>query len=133
MQSNDLLIPNPQNIETFRGDAEPLILTVRDEDGELVPLTGYKIEFTAKLDMAAAAILFTRKNTAAGGGDTEVKIISTGVAHIFIVPANTSDVDTSTKQEYRYRCRTTSPADPAIPTTVRWGKLTIYADENIPS
>lgn len=133
MPSNDLLIPEPQNIETFRGDAEPLKLTVRDEDNELVPLTDWKIEFTAKESMADPEPLFTRKNTAAGGGDTQIKIVSTGVAEIYIVPGNTDDVDTSTKKDYRYRCRVTSPAPDSLPTTVRWGKLTIYADENLPS
>lgn len=128
MTDIDILLLDPQNIEIFRNDDKPLTLTVKDEDENLVDISLYEIRFTARENIGDAEPLFQRRNDVAGGVDTEIKVISTGIAEIYIIPTNTTGVVTNDKAVYRYDVELISPAIPPIKTTVRRGKLTIFAD-----
>lgn len=76
--------------------------------GNPVDLTGAKIWFTVKTrpkDEDADALVFKR-NTAAGGGDTEIKVtnVAGGQLDVYLVPADTENVDMGT---YDYGIRVT--------------------------
>lgn len=81
----------------FSGDDRTLSLSVNQSDGSVVDLTGAKIWFTVKNRLADtdADALIQKRNTAAGGGDTEILVTDApnGQAQIFIIPTDTEDVD----------------------------------------
>lgn len=65
---------------------------VLDADGNALNLAGFKVTFT--VDDKAGVKQFERKNTAAGGGDTEIKFTNAagGILQVYIVPASTSNM-----------------------------------------
>jgi hypothetical protein len=85
-------------INMYLRDDRTLALTVAyDTAGTPVNLDGAKIWFTVKTktsDEDTAAVI-QKKNTAAGGSDTQIKIINAagGSVEIYLVPADTDDVD----------------------------------------
>jgi len=95
--SEDCNMTTSANITMYRGDNRTERVTVKDGDGVALPITGAKVWFTVKedLDDADSAAVFQRKNTAAGGSDTEILITDgvNGVVEIYIVPANTSSLE----------------------------------------
>jgi len=63
-----------------------------DGDGNPLNLAGFKATFT--VDDKAGVKQFHRRNTAAGGGDAEIKFTNEagGILRVYIVPANTSSM-----------------------------------------
>lgn len=86
-----------QRIQMYLRDDRTLSLTVNDHDDNAVDLTGAKIIFTVKSKMSDPddKALFQKKNSLAGGDDSEIKILnpSGGSAEIYIVPTDTDNVD----------------------------------------
>lgn len=81
-------------ISMYLRDDRTLALTVNDEDRAPVDLTGCKLWFTVKQrtsDTDANALIM-KKNTAAGGGDTQIKVLTPpedGKAEVYLVPTDT--------------------------------------------
>jgi len=95
--SEDGCMATQERIQMFLRDDRTLSLTVNNQDNTPVDLTGSKVYFTLKerTSDSDAAALIKKRNTAAGGGDTEIKIIdaSGGKAEIYIVPADTDGMN----------------------------------------
>lgn len=63
-------------LEAFIGDSKTWRFTFTDEGGAPYPLSAAdQIVATARYLRARGPILFQRKNTAAGGGDSQVEIV----------------------------------------------------------
>jgi hypothetical protein len=65
---------------------------VLDTNGSPLNLTGFKATFT--VDDKAGVKQFDLKNTAAGGGDTQIKFTNTGggVLQVYLLPASTASM-----------------------------------------
>jgi hypothetical protein len=85
-----------QRIQMYLRDDRTLSLVVNDHNDDPVDLTGAKITFTVKSKMGDPddQSIFQKKDAAAGGGDTEIKILDApgGSAEVYIVPADTLNV-----------------------------------------
>jgi hypothetical protein len=70
-------------------------VTIKDKDGNVVNISSYRLVFT--VDDKDGVEKFTRKNTAAGGGDDEIEITDgpNGICRIKVVQANTSTLTAS--------------------------------------
>lgn len=83
-------------IEMTQGDNATLKQTILYDNNTLTPvnLTGCKIWFSVKKNYTDTSYEFQRRNTLAGGGDTEIKITNAtaGECEIYIIPSNTSSV-----------------------------------------
>lgn len=82
----------------FLGNSEVFELEVTDDDDAVVPITDAEIIFSVKADFNDESYIFQRKNSFAGGGDTEIKITDgpNGLAEIYLVPDNTKDLAAGT-------------------------------------
>jgi len=84
-------------IQMYLRDDRTLSLTINDSDDDPVDLTDAKLYFTVKTKMSDpdTSAIFQKKNAAAGGGDTEIKVTDAtgGAAEIYVVPADTEDVN----------------------------------------
>ena len=78
----------------YIGNNETFELEVTDEDDIAVPIIGAEIIFSVKDDFTDEGYIFQRKNSFAGGDDTEIKITDggNGLAEIYLVPDNTKDL-----------------------------------------
>ena len=81
-------------IVMYIGNNETFELEVTDEDDIAVPIIGAEIIFSVKDDFIDEGYIFQRKNSFAGGDDTEIKITDggNGLAEIYLVPDNTKDL-----------------------------------------
>lgn len=64
--------------------------------GVVFDLSTYKITFSAIKDKYGSSPAFTRKNAAAGGGDTEIKFVTDGTDgkfYVYITATNTTTLD----------------------------------------
>lgn len=86
-----------QRIQMYLRDDRTLSLVVNDHNDVPVDLTGAKITFTVKSKMSDPddQSVFQKKNSAAGGSDSEIKVLDPagGSAEIYIVPVDTESVD----------------------------------------
>lgn len=85
-------------INMYLRDNRTLSLTIAyDTAGTPVGLTGAKLWFTVKTKTSDADVdaVIQKRNTAAGGGDTEIKVIDASGGHleIYLVPADTDSMD----------------------------------------
>lgn len=116
-----------QRIQMYLRDDRTLSLVVNDHNDVPVDLTGAKLTFTVKSKMSdpdTQAIL-QKKNSAAGGGDTEIKILNAagGSAEIYIVPL---DTDTTNPGNYMWDVQVTLANDKTY--TVLRGRVTFKED-----
>lgn len=81
-------------IVIYIGNSEEFELEVTDEDDVAVPIVDAEIIFSVKEDFTDEGYIFQRKNSFAGGDDTEIKITDggNGIAEIYLVPDNTKDL-----------------------------------------
>ena len=81
-------------IVIYIGNSEEFDLEVTDEDDVAVPIVDAEIIFSVKEDFTDEGYIFQRKNSFAGGDDTEIKITDggNGIAEIYLVPDNTKDL-----------------------------------------
>ena len=121
------------HIKMFLRDDRTLTVTAnyKDEDGNItgpVDLAGAKIWMTVKQrskDPDTAA-LFMKRNTAAGGSDTEIKVLTPttdGQAEVYIVPDDTTEIDPGT---YQYDIQTKLANNKTY--TITRGKITFSED-----
>ena len=73
------------------GDNETLEVEITDEDDVAIPLASTKIWFTIRKNYTDEDFIVQKKNSLAGGDDTEIKITdgSGGVCEIYLVPDDT--------------------------------------------
>lgn len=85
-------------IEMFIGNSEDFELEITDEDNNAVDITDAQIIFSVKEDYVDEEYIFQRKNSFAGGDDTEILITDEtgGLCEIYIIPDNTSDLKAGT-------------------------------------
>lgn len=85
-------------IEMFIGNSEDFELEITDEDNNAVDITDAQIIFSVKEDYDDEEYIFQRKNSFAGGDDTEILITDEtgGLCEIYIIPDNTSDLKAGT-------------------------------------
>ena len=87
-------------ITMFIRDNRKLEVTITYPNGDPVDLTDSKIWFTvkAKTSDPDSAAKIMKRNTKAGGGDTEIKIINAagGLAEVYIVPADSDGLNPGT-------------------------------------
>ena len=78
-----------------KGSNVGIIRTAKNISGGVINLTGASITATFKQSANATTNLFVKKNTAAGGGDTEIQVHSEdyGIYETKILPANTISLD----------------------------------------
>lgn len=71
-----------------------IIKNAKNSNGGVLDLTSASITASFKQHGTATTNLFTRRNTTAGGGDTEIEVLSetSGIYEIKLVPANTSSL-----------------------------------------
>jgi hypothetical protein len=88
----DELTKMQQQIVAQKNRNLTLEFPVLDGDGNPLNLTGFKATFT--VDDKAGVKQFERKNTAAGGGDTEIKFTDAGggVLQVYLVPGSTANM-----------------------------------------
>lgn len=89
-------------IEMFKGNSETFELEVVDDEDAPVDITDAEIILSVKQKFEDEEFLFQRKNSFASGGDTEIKITdgTGGLAEIYLIPANTSDIEISGNVRY---------------------------------
>lgn len=87
-------------ITMFIRDDRTLSVSVNQDDGTPVNLTSAKIWFTVKARTSDTddQALIQKKNTAAGGGDDQIKIVvaAQGKMEVYLVPDDTEDLDPGT-------------------------------------
>ena len=111
-----------QDVEIYRGDNRTFKVTVKDGDGNAVNITGASIIFSVKEKIGDTGYNFQKKNTAAGGGDSQIKITDAvnGIYEVYIVPTDTQTLDIG---NYEYDSELTT-ATSKVYTVVR-GELNI--------
>lgn len=74
-----------------RGSDFVIMFEARNEYGGIIDLTGASIYFTLKADPDSTSILITKENTAGGGSDSEIEVISAtdGLGIVKILRADT--------------------------------------------
>lgn len=74
-----------------KGESDKLEFQVKNNSGGVVDLTSAEITFTLKSDPTSSTAQVQRFNTAAGGGDTQIKTISAslGLVVVYLSRANT--------------------------------------------
>lgn len=81
----------------LRDDRTLSVAVNYESTGDPVDLTGSKLWFTVKTKTTDAdtEALIMKRNTLAGGGDTEFKILDAtgGLAEVYLVPADTEEMD----------------------------------------
>lgn len=79
-----------------QGSKFTLALTVRDEDGALLDLTGASVWFTVRHRTGDTAHVILKRSLAAGGSDAEVEILnqttSKGQARVKLVTSDTNNL-----------------------------------------
>ena len=93
-------------IPMYKGDNNNSRWTISDSSGVAVDITTAELVFSVKKNFSDASYSFQRKNTAAGGSDAEIEILTgaSGVCRVKIVPDNTSGL---TVGVYQYDLETT--------------------------
>ena len=93
------------------GNDRTLSVSVVDEDGTAVSLASAEIVFMVKnkLSDADTSALITKKNTAAGGADSQITITNAagGLAEIYIVPSDFTNISLANEEsvKYYYDCK----------------------------
>jgi len=97
-------MPDEWNEELTRGDNRTIPFTVYDANDAVVDITGSSVWFTVKAlyEDADSVAKITKKNTAAGGGDSQIALTdpTNGEGEIHIVPSDTASMDAD--EEYIY-------------------------------
>ena len=85
-----------------KGEAKAIPIQIKNDSGGVVDLTGLSIEFIAKEDASSSTAQIQRLNTAAGGGDTQIKVMSAslGLCVVYLTSANTAGLT----QDALYHC-----------------------------
>lgn len=84
-----------------RGSDFIIPFEARNEYGGLIDLTGASIYFTLKADPDSTSILITKENTAGGGSDSEIEVISAANG-LGIVKILRTDTLSLTNRNYYY-------------------------------
>lgn len=120
------------SVTITKGANKSFLLTVVDENGAAADLAGAKIWVTVKHRQSDAVPVISKRNTAAGGGDTEVVVSSPstlGKATVLFVPTDTSPlsnlqayeidawVELATGKRYQVVAPEAFTIDPTITTT----------------
>ena len=76
------------------GDNELFECEITDEDDNPVPLTSTKIWFTVRKSYSDEDFLIQKKNSLAGGSDSEVLVTDepNGLCEIYFLPADTKEL-----------------------------------------
>lgn len=84
-------------MEMFRGDNKSWTVTINDQDGNTVDLTGAEIYLTVRENNISDTALIQLKNTAAGGSADEIEDsdLPNGEFKVHFVPENTEDIEIS--------------------------------------
>lgn len=80
-----------QNIELYRGDSRTFKVTVKDENGNAVDITGASIKFSVKERIGDASYVFQK--TSAQSSEITITDAANGEYEVYIVPANTQNLD----------------------------------------
>ncbi len=83
-----------------RGRDEILDFVPKNKFHSTIDLTGLTIQFNLKASLTEATNVFEKKNTAAGGGDTQIKIVRRSF-RVFIDKTDTASLDND-KYFYEY-------------------------------
>lgn len=89
------------DIEIFKGNDKQWLATAKNSAGVAQDITGAAITFSVKKTLDSNKVLFTRKNTAAGGSSAEIDDtdLANGQFTVIFVPANTQNLEPG---EYEY-------------------------------
>lgn len=72
----------------YQGDSRIFTITVKDQDGELFPLTDCLIVATLKPWMPKTTTSFTKSSENPG----EITVVDTGIAEMVFLPADTAEL-----------------------------------------
>jgi len=89
-------------IEMYKGSSEDFEVVVTDQDDNPVPITNAEVIMSVKAKFEDDEYIFQRKNTAAGGDDTQIEMTDPdeGVCEIHLVPSNTSGIEIASNVLY---------------------------------
>jgi hypothetical protein len=97
VEEGPLMSSESNRVVMFLRDDRTLSVTANYEDGSAADLTGAKMWFTVKEKASDpdTAALIEKRNTAAGGSDSEIKITNPtgGAAEVYIVPDDTDEIN----------------------------------------
>ena len=87
-------------IAIFKEDHMDLKWTINDANGDPVDITSASLTFSVKKNYDDSSYSFQRKNTAAGGSDAGIEILTgaSGICRVKILPDNTSGLDIGSYQ-----------------------------------
>ena len=88
------------NYTIGRGETKTFTLTVTDEAGALVDLTGAQITFVVR--NLAGDVVFTKRNTAAGGSDNEIGVLAQAGQTLGQFEVKIGSVDSDIEQTARW-------------------------------
>ena len=90
----------PQNaLSVVRGESKTFLITVRDEQRNLIDLTGALAWFTVKNRVEDVSSVISKRNLAAGGVDGQILItlpqtgVSLGQMQVFLTPPDSAELD----------------------------------------
>ena len=94
-------IPEHQ-IEMFRGDDHTVQFTVKNAEGNPIDLSLSGIWFSVKKNVQLDTALILKRNTIAGGNDSEILVTEPddGQFDVIIVPTDTVDLDAEILYQY---------------------------------
>jgi hypothetical protein len=91
-----------KTLKIVRGVTKTIELTVRDEDGALVNLTGATVHLRMKLDINDDDPAFAKSSAEPAEASVLDQDLFKGKARFFLVPADTADIDPSPMQANPY-------------------------------
>ena len=87
-----------QNFDMFQGEDKEIIITARDENGDILPLTGYEIVWVA-YNLTSSQIVIIKSSTVPG--EIDVPTPASGEIHINLVSSDTENLQPKT---YGHQC-----------------------------
>lgn len=114
-------VSQQQNIELYRGDNRTFEVTVKDDDGNAVNITGASIKFSVKERISDSGYKFQKSSAQAS--EITITDAANGVYEVYLVPDDTQTLDIGS---YEYDSQLTTSTG-KVYTVVR-GEFTILAE-----
>lgn len=93
-----------QNLYVVKGEAKNFPFQAFNNAGGVIDLTSATVTFSVKESVSDTSSVFQRKNTAAGGSDTEVEVTS-ATDGLFLVKLSQTNTLTLSVRSYYFDCQ----------------------------
>lgn len=81
-----------QNFTLVKGEAKNLPMTAKNSIGGIIDLTSASITFTCKNSYGDVSPVFTKRNTTAGGNDSQVLVVDADLGMLLVLINETSSL-----------------------------------------